>query len=160
MEANSGVLSADVIRQSNYAPSIAAGAGGAASPFTTAAGVGSLLAITDQCSVSVGQPIAFKPHFALLSTLESRFQQLLTEWRRSTRYTSSATEITGHWAYQEIIELGPAAIPLIFKELRQRPEHWFHALRLLTGYQPPKSSRQNMGKMREAWLRWADRKRY
>ena len=160
MGANSGVLRADAIRLSNYSPSIAARAGGAASPFTKAAGVRSLLAIPDQYSVSVNQPIAFKPQFALLATLESRFQQLLKEWRGSTRYTSSTTEITGHWAYQEIIELGRAAIPLIFKELRQRPEHWFHALRVLTGYQPPKSSRQNMGKMRDAWLRWAAREGY
>ena len=160
MEANPRVLRADVNRRSKFSPSIAAGVSGAASPFTKAAGMGPLLAIPHHYSVSVHQTTALKPHFAILPTLESRFRQLLMEWRHSTRYSSSATEITGHRAYQEIIELGPPAVPLIFKELRQRPEHWFHALRVLTGYQPPKSSRQNMGKMREAWLRWADQKGY
>ncbi len=39
-------------------------------------------------------------------------------------------------AYQEIIGLGPAVVPLVLRELEQRPAHWFSALRALTGADP------------------------
>jgi len=32
-------------------------------------------------------------------------------------------------AYQQIIDMGLAVIPLILRELEQRPNHWFAALR-------------------------------
>jgi hypothetical protein len=46
-------------------------------------------------------------------------------------------------------------VPLLLRELEQRPAHWFTALRELTGANPMDPA--DCGKVRknaEAWLRW------
>jgi hypothetical protein len=65
-------------------------------------------------------------------TLEQKFQRLAAIWRAETCYLSSPTAMVNHPAYQEIIGLGPAAVPLVLRELEQRPAHWFDALGALT----------------------------
>ena len=45
-------------------------------------------------------------------------------------------EIADHPAYREIIAMGEPAIGLILAELETRPDHWFEALRALTGEDP------------------------
>jgi len=90
-----------------------------------------------------------------VQTLEEKFQKLAGIWRAETCYLSSTTAIVNHPAYQEIIGLGPAVVPLVLGELEQRLGHWFAALRALTGANPMDPADQ--GKIRniaEAWLRW------
>jgi hypothetical protein len=66
------------------------------------------------------------------------------------------TEIATHPAYQRIIGMGPEALPHIFRRLESGPDHWFWALRAITGVDPvPPEDRGRMVKMREAWLNWA-----
>jgi hypothetical protein len=61
-----------------------------------------------------------------------------------------------HPSYQRIIGLGPAALPLIFNELAREPDHWFWALKAITGEDPvPPSARGKLRKMTELWLQWA-----
>jgi len=68
---------------------------------------------------------------------------------------SSSTARVQHPAYREIIALGPAAVPLLLRELEQRPNHWFAALKSLTGIDPvPPSDRGRIGPMTEAWITW------
>ena len=51
--------------------------------------------------------------------------------------------------------MGPAAVPLILSELRREPDHWFVALKRITGDDPvPDEVRGNIEQMAEAWLRW------
>ena len=58
-------------------------------------------------------------------------------------------------AYQKIIAMGEAAIPLLLAELEREPDHWFIALHAITGVDPvPKESCGRLKDMTTAWLRW------
>jgi hypothetical protein len=83
------------------------------------------------------------------------FEQLAATWRADTLYLSSTTEIATHPAYQRIIGLGPQVIPLILGELQKQPDHWFWALRALTGEDPvPPADAGRVPAMAAAWLKW------
>lgn len=45
-------------------------------------------------------------------------------------------EMAMHPAYQRIIGLGPEVAPLLLRELERQPDHWFWALKALTGADP------------------------
>lgn len=84
-----------------------------------------------------------------------RFRQLAAEWRAAVAPLSSSTKIIQHPAYQEIIRLGRAAVPLILQELEKKPDHWFAALRAITGEDPvAPEDRGRMDRMAAAWVRW------
>jgi hypothetical protein len=61
-------------------------------------------------------------------------------------------------AYQSIIGIGPAAIPLILSQLEsegEEPDHWFWALRALTSADPVKEEdRGDIVRMATAWIEW------
>lgn len=83
------------------------------------------------------------------------FGLLAERWRSETRFLSSTTDLAMHPAYQRIIGLGPAVIPLILADLARQPDHWFWALKALTGEDPVSpGDRGKMAAMSEAWLRW------
>jgi hypothetical protein len=88
-------------------------------------------------------------------SLRQRFDELVACWKRERGPHSSSARLTSHPAYQEIIKLGPAVVPLLLQELERAPDHWFRALHLLTGADPVREASQ--GKVREmadTWLRW------
>jgi hypothetical protein len=88
--------------------------------------------------------------------LERLFDGLVKRWREETGAYSSVTQMAMHPAYQRIITMGPAALPLIFRELERRPGHWFWALRAITGENPVRrEDAGDIGKMTEAWLAFA-----
>jgi hypothetical protein len=88
--------------------------------------------------------------------LEQLFASLAAQWREETAVYSSVTQKAVHPAYQRIIGMGPAALPLIFHELERQPGHWFWALRAITGENPVRpEDAGNVGKMTEAWLGFA-----
>jgi hypothetical protein len=83
------------------------------------------------------------------------FYKLAAQWRTETQYLSAVSEISMHPAYQKIIGMGPAAVPLILGELKQRPAHWFWALKAIARMDPvPVQHRGNIEKMTEFWLKW------
>jgi hypothetical protein len=83
------------------------------------------------------------------------FRRLTDEWKSQAEFLSSPTAIAALPAYQAIIAMGPAAIPLILDELRREPDHWFVALKRITGEDPvPDEARGNLDLMAQAWLRW------
>lgn len=85
--------------------------------------------------------------------LAQLFSELAQQWRRETAAYSVVQKKVLHPAYQRIIGLGPAVIPLILRELRREPGHWFWALHVLTGEDPtPAGSTFQEGV--EAWLTW------
>jgi hypothetical protein len=89
-------------------------------------------------------------------TVEERFQRLAAAWHREADYRSSMEESDAHPAYQEIIRLGPDAVPLLLRDLAENHTHWFAALEALTGARPvPASAAGNIPAMADAWLRWA-----
>lgn len=60
-----------------------------------------------------------------------------------------------HPAYQRIIGMGDKAIPLLMRELKREPNHWFWALRAITGANPVKpENRGRVKRMAQDWLDW------
>lgn len=88
--------------------------------------------------------------------VEERFKTLVDKWLEETRYLSSVTQIVLNFSYQQIIGLGPSALPLVFARLAKAPEHWFWALNAITGQNPVKPEHAgNVLAMRDDWLEWA-----
>ena len=90
-----------------------------------------------------------------------RFSNLEKEWKESTPMLSSITDIVMHPSYQQIIGMGPTAIPLIFLSMRRELGHWFWALCAITGENPV--STEHRGKIKEmtdAWLGWGRKQLY
>ncbi len=89
-------------------------------------------------------------------TLAHRFHSLTATWRRETALQSSVTASAMHPAYQQIIGLGEAALPLIFQEMRREPDHWFWALQAITGENPiHEENGGDLEAMASDWLAWA-----
>jgi hypothetical protein len=91
--------------------------------------------------------------------LEATFATLVQQWRRETALSSIIGKKVMHRAYQRIIAMGPMAIPLILRELEERPDHWFWALSVLTDENPAESA-ADFNEAREAWLRWGRERGY
>jgi hypothetical protein len=95
------------------------------------------------------------PETPSTETLEERFRRLEVTWLAAVGYSSSSTVLRSHPAFQEIINLGEAVVPLMLRDLQERPRLWVWALPKITGADPvPASDRGNIAKMSEAWLRW------
>lgn len=94
---------------------------------------------------------------AAAQELQARFDFLAARWREETGMCSSASRMAAHPAYQEIIGMGAAAVPLILRDLeRHGPDHWFTALYRILGTGPliaPEDAGR-MEVMRQAWLEW------
>jgi hypothetical protein len=88
-------------------------------------------------------------------SIEQRFRRLESLWTTETGYVSDPTEIVSHPAFQEIISMGDAAVPLMMRDLEERPRLWVWALPEITGANPVSAEvAGNIRKMSEAWLRW------
>ena len=84
-----------------------------------------------------------------------KFNQLKRQWEEESRFLSSISEIVMHPAYQSIIGMGKAAIPFIIRDLVESQNHWFWALKSITGEDPvPPSKRGKIKEMTVEWLRW------
>jgi hypothetical protein len=89
-------------------------------------------------------------------SVEERFAELTDAWRRATEFTSSITDMATNEAYQQIIGMGRPVLSLIFAELRREPDHWFWALKAITGEDPvAPADKGDIDKMTEVWLQWA-----
>ena len=95
-----------------------------------------------------------------------RFQTLAKEWRAARNASSSTKVITTHPAYQQIMAMGPDAIPFILAELQQKTDHWFWALSMIAksmpNYENPvhPSIRGKMSAMAAAWVEWGRANEY
>ena len=91
--------------------------------------------------------------------LAAEFQRLAKIWRKETAVFSSVTKKVCHPAYQEIIGMGPTALPFILQELERKPGHWFWALHAISG-EDPVGVEDNFDAAVMAWLDWGKRKGY
>jgi hypothetical protein len=108
--------------------------------------------------VPLRQPTHPEP---VTESIEARFRRLETVWRTETAHLSSSTKIIDNHAFQEILQMGASVVPFMIQDLRERPRLWVWALPDLTGVNPvPPSDGGNIGKMTEAWLRWANENGY
>ena len=93
---------------------------------------------------------------------EQRFNRLAAAWRSETELVSKVSKRIIHPAYQKIIGMGEAAIPLILKDLSENgPDDWFWDLTSITDENPITSEiAGNMPAMTEAWLQWGKKAGY
>ncbi len=90
-----------------------------------------------------------------------KFDALVNDWKRGTAHLSRLDHIVLHPAYQQIIGMGPEAVPLILRELERTEDYWFWALRAVTGQEPiPASQPASVQEMTQAWLRWGRERGY
>jgi len=98
---------------------------------------------------------------SFLATDSQKFDMLASTWKKDTMVMSSSTDMFSNESYLQIIGMGKKALPFIFSELRKEPNHWFVALKSITGIDPvPKEYRGNILKMSELWLAWAKDNHY
>lgn len=86
------------------------------------------------------------------------FENLASNWRGERGSASSVDKIVMCYSYQRIIAMGDRAIPLILRRLEtegNEPDHWFWALRVLTGENPIEDDKRgDLQAMSRRWLEW------
>jgi hypothetical protein len=115
------------------------------------------LAQTGQTPAELFQERLLEVSIALESApaLAQKFDALAAQWRRETRHLALMSDIVMNPAYQQIIGMGKPAVALILQDLKQQPDHWFWALRSITGENPIQpEDRGRLPQMAEAWLEW------
>lgn len=86
---------------------------------------------------------------------DRHFQALVSEWKNDTGHLSQLSQRITHPAYKRIITMGRSVLPLILAELRDAPDHWFHALSFLSDENPiPATFRGTVAEAAELWLSW------
>jgi hypothetical protein len=85
--------------------------------------------------------------------IAGEFAYLAKQWKRDTSLHSSLSNKFMHPAYQRIMAMGKAALPLILKELESSLGHWFYALKFIAGTDIAKGT-DNLEDAREMWLKW------
>ncbi len=93
-------------------------------------------------------PLRFKA-----GRLRTEFTNLAEQWRKDTQHLSLISKKVSHPAYFRIMGMGDAVIPLLLEALRDRPAHWFAALRATANIDPSPIN-ANPAEARDAWLRW------
>ncbi len=92
--------------------------------------------------------------------LREEFVRLMETWKSDMRFISSGHERVAHPAYQSIIALGESVVPLLLKEMTERPDDWSHALSVITGENPvPPEAAGHVREMAKAWREWGRRPR-
>ena len=95
------------------------------------------------------------------AALDPLFLTLARAWREERGPTSSTTEMAMCPAYQRIIGLGSAVVPLLLRELERKPDHWFWALKAITGADPvPQAMRGKVHEMARCWIDWGKAQGY
>jgi hypothetical protein len=100
-------------------------------------------------------PARQTPQTPPTETVEERFRRLEKTWMTEVGHLSSYTAMVSHPAFREIIRMGQAVVPLMLRDLQERPRLWVWALPEITGADPvPAGDGGKIAKMSEAWLRW------
>lgn len=85
----------------------------------------------------------------------TRFARLAADWKARSRHMSNVAQMAMLRPYQQIIGLGPAALPLLLGELAREPDQWFWALEAISGEDPvPAEANGRVAEMARAWLDW------
>ena len=102
-------------------------------------------------AVPAGQSAAIPP----AESVAAKFERLAAAWHKAVAHHSSSRIRDNHPAYQEIIGMGQAVVPLLLRDLENNRRHWFTALAVITGADPiSEEDAGNIPRMTEAWLRW------
>jgi hypothetical protein len=85
--------------------------------------------------------------------IAEQFASLAAQWASETMLMSSIEAIVLNSAYQQIIGMGMAALPLILQELEREPAYWFWALAAIAREDPAVDA-ADFDDARERWLAW------
>lgn len=92
---------------------------------------------------------------------KATFELLAQTWKRERGPSSFVRDLTQHPAYQQIVSMGPPVVSLLLEELEHNPDHWFLALRTITGQNPVLSEhRGDLDAMANDWIAWGKSKGY
>lgn len=117
------------------------------------------LSLVEQC-LKDGTDYDFAPRLSSPpSAFELEFRKRVSEWRKDTQHTSSIKKMIQHPSYKWVIEKGRDVLPLLFRELHARKDHWLVALNAITGEDPAEQG-SAFGEAVEAWLTWGRKKGY
>ena len=107
-------------------------------------------------------PATTQPHPTRVDAgLEELFQTLVRQWKEERGPSSSTTELAMCPSYQRIIGLGAPVIPLLLRELERAPDHYFWALKAITGADPvPVASHGKVRDMTRYWIEWGRQNGY
>jgi hypothetical protein len=89
----------------------------------------------------------------------AEFRALVEKWRKDTRHRSSLSKMIAHQSYQRIMGMGPSVLPLLLRELSERPDHWLVALNAITGEDPAPAG-STFNEAVGAWLTWGRERAY
>ena len=93
--------------------------------------------------------------------IEKKFIRLRDEWKAQRGHEPSTMKCVLLPAYQKIIGMGPAAVPLLLRELETNLDDWFWALLAITEEDPvPEAIRGDGEAMAGAWLKWGKERGY
>jgi hypothetical protein len=90
--------------------------------------------------------------------IESRFRDLVFKWKADRIHSSSVKKMVDA-SYLGIIGLGPSAVPLLLRELEERPDHWLIALNAITQEDPAEPG-ATFSEAVSAWLRWGRERKF
>lgn len=83
------------------------------------------------------------------------FRRLVRRWRYSILTTSSTDEIFSNADFKRIVSMGDKAVPLIVREIIERPDCLVAALPIITGADPvPERARGDFLEMARIWAQW------
>ena len=105
-----------------------------------------------------------KPLVPPIENVEQRFRRLDAQWKAETGVLSDPGKIMGHPAMRAIIAMGEDVVPLILRDLQDKPSLLVWALPEITGENlaPPRTEggflKWNVDTQVEAWLRWGREK--
>lgn len=109
----------------------------------------------------MGEPVTIPRSGEGTETIEERFRRLEAELFAATGVLSDPAAIIGHPAFRQLVGLGLAVVPLLLRDLEERPRLWVWALPEITGENPvPPGDGGRIAKMTEAWLAWGRAKGY
>jgi len=93
--------------------------------------------------------------------LETIFNGLAKNWREATGGYSLTMRRYAHPSYQSILALEPKrdVISLILRELQQRPDRWFEALKALTKANPAQDAK-TFDETVQHWVEWGKTGKY
>jgi hypothetical protein len=84
-----------------------------------------------------------------------RFQLLAEKWKEESKFLAFSKETAQLPNYQAIIVMGKTVLPYILEDMQKQPNHWFAALKAITGVNPVlKEHRGNIQFMTNDWLLW------
>ena len=84
--------------------------------------------------------------------LDDKFNSLLNAWKVNTWFESNSNNIIRDENFQEIINLGEQAIPLIIKEIDEEPSQLVWALNIITGMHIKSPYRMNLTESCKKWV--------